>query len=406
MFGTNNTIKVLIGKDTARTGTVQITDPGLATYIEDGEVLILDSLDAPVTAASEYIKFVQRSGDDLHFSPRILVANIIKPVARLYAAATEQIDYIGFVGSGTNTITATDYNNYFLNVTYKHDKGMWSEQLNRRIYFYQSGLGVTVKDIATDFTKKVNADQFAYGGYGAVKAERLVDSTTVTTPAQTATLTNGSAYVTMSAIGHGIVPGDIVRFGANAATVAVYIVKSTISTTVFELDTPWQGTSAALVAARIVTAILYWGIKLTALPLTYVAKGLKPYRKVFFDLAISGWGATAMTASTRMYPGNGVYEQVADMEWFALGGDGIRNDMWHPIPTGRTDAIAGTNYNVFSFEYTNTDENYVISGTKPAKGLVYVYVVGTHSAGNQMDTLVHTATGDWNVATALTTEWS
>lgn len=410
MFGTNNTIKVFIGKDINRTGSVQITDPGTTgTYIADGEVLILDSLDAPVTAASEYIKIVQRSGDELHFSPRIKVANIIKPAAKLYAGAAEQVDYVGFTGTGTATITATDYTNYFLNITYKHDKEMWSEQLNKRTYFYQTPKNVTSKMIAANFTRQINADQFAYGGYGAVKAERLIDSTTGTGTFGTATATNGSAYVTLS-VGVGVLAvGDVVRIGTNAATVGVYEVKSLVSATVIELDTPFQGTSGAgQTFTGIMTGILYWGIKLTGLPLTYVAKGLKPYKKVFYDLAITNWGATTMTASTRMYPGNGVWQQVSDMEWFALGGDGIRNFMWHPQPTGRTDVVSGANYNVFGFEYTNTDETYVISGTKPAKGLIYIYVVGTHGGGNQMDHLVHTTTGEFNVAAPdyATTEWA
>lgn len=416
MFNTQNTIKVMIGKEIARTGTVQITDPSAATYIADGEILVLNELDQPASALCEYIKFVQRSGNDLHFSPRIKVANIGKVDASLYAAPAEQVDYVGFNGT-SGSITEIDYNNYFLHITYLQDKELWSEQLNRRIYHYMSGNATTQKDVATTFVELINKDQFAYGGYGAVKAEMLTNGTFTASSAGSFTVTNGSTIITVPQSGLGV--NDAGKYAADASTMAVgdllRIGGTTVGFPVYEiasisgagtalctitLNTPYQGASATVVAGNVgvMTAITSYGIKLTGLALPYVAKGLKPYRKVFYNLNTVGFTSTLITNSTRMSKGNGTYEQVADLEWFALGGDGIRNYMWHPIPEGRTDAVSGAHYNVFSLEYTNTDEAYVISGTKPAKGLVYLFIVGTHADGNQMDSLIHTATGEVNVA--------
>jgi len=67
-FDNEEDVEVLIGKDIARTASVQITDPAtVATYIADGEILILDQNDAPLTPGdtvldSPTIKIVQGRG--------------------------------------------------------------------------------------------------------------------------------------------------------------------------------------------------------------------------------------------------------------------------------------------------------------------------------------------------------
>lgn len=399
MVTCDNTIKVLIGKDINTTATPSI-DPQSASYIADGEIVILTSNATtdvgeevnPGTALDrEYVRFVQRSGDTLNYSPRIKVANLLKTTARLSAAAAEQVDCIGYNGT-SGSIEELNNNQYLLHITYKHDDKIWSEQLNKRTYCYYSDTSTTQTEVATSFAKQINMDL-----YTSVSAVLLTDSigAALTTTGQNCTVYNGSDQVVFAG-NVTIATGALIKIGGTATTTPVYKVKTgvTVGTTI-TLDTPYQGTGGTVLDADVNTcnAVLYVGIQLTGKPITYKPKGIAPYNKVKFETAIANFGSTTITNSTVMSWGTGVYEQVADMEWFALGGDGIRNFMWHPIPDGRTDAVSGTYYKTLTFEYYNDDDRYVVSGTKPSKGLVYIFWacsggVGTDPANTAYSTFI------------------
>jgi hypothetical protein len=122
-----------------------------------------------------------------------------------------------------------------------------------------------------------------------------------------------------------------------------------------------------------------YGIKITGLPLVFKRKGLYPYKRVTFDpIVLQNWGSTTVSATPlqAMVPGTGVYPQVSDLEWFSLGGDGIRNFMWHPIPDAaeNEDAIPCAPYDVITVHYTNVEPINVISGVKPSQGQVYLFL--------------------------------
>jgi hypothetical protein len=400
MNSVDNTIKVLIGKDIDTTATPSI-DPHSASYIADGEIVILTS-DAttdvgeevnPGTALDrEYVRFVQRSGDTLNYSPRIKVANLIKTTDRVSAAAVDQVDYIGY-NTTSGTIEALNNNQYLVHLTYHHDDKIWSEQLNKRTYSYYSDSTATAQEVARDIVKQINMD-----GYTAVKAEMIFNLATETAlGAGTISAYNGSNIVVMSGAG-GVIQGDYLRVAGTGAANAVYYVTSVSGQNV-TLETPYQGTTAAgLASVRITAGVTNIGIRLTGLPITYKPKGIAPYNRVKFDTAIANFGSTTITNATAMTWGTGVYEQVADMEWFALGGDGIRNFMWHPIPEGRTDAVAGTYYKTLTFEYYNDDDQYVISGSKPAKALIYIFWACANGVGTApANTAYSTFIDAWNL---------
>ncbi len=384
MFGTDNTIKVLIGKDINITATGS-ADPQSASFIADGEVGILtentsgeeELYPAGVASDRQYLRIVQRSGDNIHYSPRIKVANIVKTSNVASAAPVEQVDYIGY-NTSTGSIEELSNNQYMLHITYRHDDKIWSEQLNKRTYVYYSDTTATQLEIAKDFVQKINLD-----GYSAVKAEMITNGT-FTAASQNCTVYNGSNSIVFAAAPAAPpVQGTLVRIGGTTAAAAVYVVTAVISATVYELNTPYQGTSGTVLAANIgiMTAITAYGIRLTGESLTYKSKGLIPYNKVKFETAIANFGSTTITNATALVFGHGTGYQVADLEWFALGGDGIRNFMHHPIPEGRTDAVTSAYYKTISIEYYNNDDQYVISGTKPSKALVYVFFAATAGAG-------------------------
>ncbi len=371
MFKTDNSIKVLIGKD------VEWDATSLDTMVV-GEVTVLGPQDQviDITTATNldgksHFTLIQKSNDGvLHQTARIPIANVTKLSYEAYAAPDEQIDYIGYGPAATTSSIEEIANNlYVLHITYKQDKEIWSEQQNRRIYTYQSGDAPVDVTIAKSITAQINADLFT-----GVSAEMVMPISTETLIPNGGTLvaTNGSTTVTNT--NHGITAlGTVVRLAGTGATYPVYVITKINSVNSFEIHTPYQGVTIAAGTGRVITAYVYVGIKLTGIALPYVDKGLFKNNKVFWDIALVNCGTTTNYTATVMTKGNGSYGQVRDLEWFGAVSDGAVVTTGFPQSTGRNDADTTKTYNVFTIDYVNTDDVYPISGTKPARALVYVF---------------------------------
>ncbi len=375
MFKSDESINVLIGKNISRTSNVQITDrSATATYIANGEIVVLDETDAVLAPGdtysdSKYIRIAQGRGatEPLNFSLRIDGAGVTKFSGASYSAAQEQITSIGYNGT-SGSIDAINANDYKVSVIYKHNKDMWSEQLNKRVYRYTSDLTATQQEIAADLTKQIVADPFK-----AVIAERLVDGT-FTALSNNATVTNGATLVTSNA--HGLSVGSVVRIDGTTGTTPAYVVASVPTANTFHLDVPYQGASGTVLAANIgaMSAITAWGIRLTGAAIPFEV-GLYKYLKAIFEVKITNFGNTPVTTSQESNKGIGAWQSVAELEWFAYGFDGITNRIGHPVPAGRTDVVSGANYDVITIEWVNTHKSYPVSGVKPAKNLLYIFIV-------------------------------
>lgn len=375
MFKSDESINVLIGKNISRTSNVQITDrSATATYIANGEIVVLDETDAVLAPGdtysdSKYIRIAQGRGatEPLNFSLRIDGAGVTKFSGASYSAAREQITSIGYNGT-SGSIDAINANDYKVSVIYKHNKDMWSEQLNKRVYRYTSDLTATQQEIAADLTKQIVADPFK-----AVIAERLVAGTGATPNAGNYTFTNGSTTITMPLGALSV--GAIVRVGITT-TSAAYVVVATPTATSAVLDVAYQGATATLAAVAIQTVAIAtaWGIRLTGAAIPFEV-GLYKYLKAIFEVKIANFGNTPVTTSQESNKGIGAWQSVAELEWFAYGFDGITNRIGHPVPAGRTDVVSGANYDVITIEWANTHKSYPVSGVKPAKNLLYIFIV-------------------------------
>lgn len=393
MYKTDNFIKVLIAKDVNWDATSIDT---MAT----GEISVLGPQDQFVdisTATSldgeSHFTILQKSDDGtIHQSARVPIRNVTKLSKETYSAAAEQIDYIGYgPAATTSTIEEIANNLYIMHITYKQDKEMWSEQQNRRIYTYQTGDTPSDVDIAKSLTAQINADLFT-----GVKAEIVVPTgTEVVFSGGALSVTNGSATVTAN--GHGITAvGTVVRLAGTGATNPVYIVTAIPDANTLTLHTTYQGATATGGTGRTVTAYTYIGIRLTGLALPYTDKGIFKYNKVFWDLALVGFGTTTSYTATQMSKGVGTYYQVRDLEWFSSVSDGAFVTTGFPQSAGRNDADSTKNYDVFTIEYVNTDDVYPVSGTKPSRGLIYVFAVNDSQQAIgivQLESLLESCTG-------------
>ena len=64
--------------------------------------------------------------------------------------------------------------------------------------------------------------------------------------------------------------------------------------------------------------------------------------------------------------GRGTFEQIAELEYFAQGFDGIIDRVGDSSPALRVDATDGETYDVLGIKWFDTSDQNIISGTKPS----------------------------------------
>lgn len=383
MFKSDNSFGVFIGKSISRTASVQVYDPAnTTTFLANGEVVVVGAdgnvLTAGQTVAdSEFIRIAQGRGTsaDSIISNKIFGADVTHYKGVSYQAPAEQISYVGYNGS-SGAIEAISGNTYKLRVTFNHDSELWSEQKNIIYNEYTSDSSATASEIAAGFVKKYNN---TYPANNAdIKVERVCDGTfTVAGGATTATVTNGSKTVTFSGSGHNFAVGDVIRIGGATGTYPVFLVAAVSGATV-TLDSAYQGTSGTVANANIgeMSSITSWGLKFTGKALTF-SVGLFKYIKVAFDVTLQDFGTTTVTDSQTASRGNGTYEEVAELEYFALGFDGwlsTRNSV-PAVSQPRTDATSGATYDIITIKgYDRTDFG-AVSGIKPSPFTIIIAMV-------------------------------
>ena len=135
-------------------------------------------------------------------------------------------------------------------------------------YSYTAISGDVLSDVVSALVAQINNDQSAQNKENEplVIAEMIVAGTATIIPSSlTLAVVNGSASVTFSGTGHGVVAGDLLRIGGAGA--AVYKVASSDATAVVVLDSVYVGTTDAAVAnasLHEMTVLTAQGIQLTA----------------------------------------------------------------------------------------------------------------------------------------------
>lgn len=382
MRTTNGTEQLLIGKSIARTATVNVLDSANASYLADGEIVVLDENDTPLVAGttfptSRFIKIVQRSGSvaadaQLVQSARIDGSNVISFRGLSYAAPQEQILHVGYNGT-SGAIDATGTEDFVLRITMTHDKDMWSQRSNSRIYRFTPVVTSIDVDVVNFFAQSMAHDAFLST---EVSTERLSSAANVA-DAATWTFTKGSPTATVSVAPTAVV-GDFIRNG-NAVTSAVYKIIA-ISGLNVTLDVPYQTTSLAPVAPGYITAAIAalaattWGLKVTGKVQTFQVMKF-PYLKVKFNLTIKGFGSTTVVRTQESLVGSGVGAQISQIEQVDIGFEGAVDRFGPYAPTGRSDASLAANYDLIVLEYFNSYDTLAISGAKPARSVLNLAIV-------------------------------
>lgn len=401
MFNTNQSTYVLVNNAAVSSGVNDDVSLADLSVLEAGEIAIVNDQfkTQDVLVKGDKFKFVLKdSSTTIKQTPWLIYNDNLRAYAKPNVDAAEQVSYIGYTGS-SGSLTATSLNDYVLGITFKHDKDMWSEQANKRIFYYTSDASATQAEIAVGLTSAMGFDTFLTDD---VKVELLTDSagTACPTGVDTITFTNGSTTISATDIDNAtgtsaIAVGDFIRFAADTAgtgaevTDVVYkIVSIDATANTAQLHMPYQGTSGTIddtdteiiVAATAATAA--FGIKLTGIAQPFSVGKLK-YNKVRFDVTLKNFGSTAVTYSTAANLGNGSYEQVAELEWFAEGFRKAPDRVGDSAPTYTLMATSGQTYDIISVHADVANSpNHAISGQKNAQVQVILAFIETDTVNS------------------------
>jgi hypothetical protein len=365
--------------------TAYITD---YTCLDDGAFSVCNDQNMVLSATSVLtddrvalngVRLVGRYDTKLVYSDFFKASEIITYRGIATHAAAEQISYIGYTGSG-NSISVINANTY-----------------NLTIHFYQTGRTGQGRDEYIDIMYKsddsATATSVAFGLMGNLvpSLKKQPESTIVADVINSAalvnndrlhhalTVVNGSKYATIATdwtTSGAVVPavGDLLRLGSATGTNAAVALGSPVykiisfpgSALVVELDRPYTGASAALtldVAASVIPIanVGNYGIRLTGVAPTWTL-GKRPWQKVAFTIGLTNFGSTAITYSTAADTGQGLEDQIKDLEWFTQGegGDKYRGDYMYQGFTSRV--TSGHTFNQLAITWTGAGRNESIGG--------------------------------------------
>lgn len=358
---------------------------------------------------SDPVRFVYRSADGSLIATPFFKKATAKYKAHDYSAPVEQVSYIGYVGSGTESITVANNTDYLVRVLLKGITAQYGDKLMYKFGAYRSSASATQREIALGIASNLTTNfkrEKLQNGDQLVKFEVLSSGTSIATSGGTISVVNGDATINMlstgadggyyDADGAMIAIGDYIRLGhATATTTPVYKVINVTgggaSTAVVTLDRPFEGTTnatlaaanAGVMSAANAAAALYWGIACTGIDRSKFKAGVFNYEKVRFELQLQEFGSTIVTNSTTPSEGIGYYKEIQELEWFFKGNrfhSGLR--LGTPPPTFTSDVSTTTNYALFVIEYYDASYD-GINATPKSPGSVIIAV----PTANYADTL-------------------
>jgi hypothetical protein len=390
MFTTTNAKHVLVAGNVARTASASI-DPNSANYIADGEVVIVSSagtvLDSTTVLAEDKIRIVQRSGDQVFYSPTIKGSDIASYKGSAYATDVEQVSYVGYNGT-SGAIDAITSNDYLVRIVRQDTQATYLNKEMLKFGAYRSLATTTQELIAKGLVDSLIAN-FSREPEQEIKFERVSSgANTAATGTGTLTFTKGSTTVSAGTdIDAVAVVGDYIRFGT-ALTDAVYeIVSIDAVANTAVLDVAYQGASGTLAVAnfRFVTAANVaagdMGIKMTGLPRKF-KRGVFKFSKVRFVVTLDNFGTTVVTSATEASEGNGTWERSQELEWFASeAANGKVERIGTPPPEFKKDCGDGRSFSTLYVSFA--DRSYAgIQGTPDSKiELILLLDKGVEGAG-------------------------
>jgi hypothetical protein len=346
MISQSNVTHLLVGKDLnilANTATrADLATGQIGVFLVGSKTAKTDAL----VAGQRFTVVTKNSNGVLVESPVIEYNGITRKANVDYAAPTQRVRVIGFNGT-TGAIDEQNNANYVAHIFWYDNSKVFGYGKPVKFAAYYSSASATQVEIAAGLTANFNKNAKAESPR-ILKAEVLINSAGVATSGGTASVVNGSKYMTIAESAGGaadaakynadaatLVAGDYIRLaGTGLADPCYKIVSITGGGTALAtitLDTPYQGTTSATLAAASMEAITAalaaaadCGVKVTALATTgEFEPGLVHYDVTEFEIELhSDFGSTNLSSLANPFPGSGTYWEVAENEWFLKGNRG------------------------------------------------------------------------------------
>jgi hypothetical protein len=400
LIGTANpsypTAGTIATPDNLAAGVVAITT-------EDGVVLDASTA-AAVATANRPIVVVQSqgSGKPLIKSASFSKSQLLVAKGKLYSGAAQQVSYVGYVSAttGTGTIELPGAGtSVILRNTFKTNFFQFSDKLMESIVGYKITASDTTSSLVDYLVKYAIQDVQRYVNI-PYAVERVNSSTTEAAGTGTGTniiFTKNSSQVTWTGTITNLPVGTYFRL-ATGVTSAIYKVKEKNATSLV-LDTPYQGstnTVAAVATLQVVTPVTTsgtagagWGIRFTGYPQTKFAPNIFRYETSKFVTTATNFGATTVNnAYVVPTEGSGVYEQIAEEEFFFQLFEGMHDANLIQVPpvTMRSNVELSGTYSIIDLEVATQSGTMSFINNPIARKQVRI-AINRQTRVNQLDTV-------------------
>ena len=346
-------------------------------------------LDATTVLDYIDIKIVKDRGASLPLQQvRINLNDVVFYSGQRYAAATEQVSYIGYDGTA-GSMDSTANNFYIVKLEHVPNSFIYGKRpANYKYGTYQSGSSTSqvlvatglVKSLVQNFKANRNTDwrvksELVAAGAGTVITTLDADITSITF-----TKYSKTAVVTTSGAVSAIAADTYIRVGAGISTTTNPIVKVVSSgsaggagTFNIVLDYVWQGDTTTVLAANLYTVATLGnvGIKITGIKQKYDVNKWRQYDKVRFNVLLENFSSSINVNTTAPFEGLGVYEQVANDEYISWGDEGQVFVDQVPPQFREQDAVVGGEYSPLIVSWVNKLPSLIGAGEN--KGTVILY---------------------------------
>lgn len=394
----NDILHLEIGKNINRTGSVQATDPTAAAYLADGEIVVTDVdgtvLDSTTILTRQKVQVRQGQGSTLPqiVSPVIRRKAVTSYKAGNYAAVTQQVDYIGFNAStSTGSWDVINNNDYVVTITNISSPNYGSIGI-QKLGFYKSDATATKLEIndAMAISLYQNTKRTQFQAPFVVERVSSIAGSVTTAATGTITAVNGATVLVTS----GATPatdfsvGSYVRFGTTASDPIYKVIAVSNSAQTITIDMPYQGATATFTAgnADFLTNALTLagevGIKLTGIAQTFDEVRRLQYLVSRWQTNGINLGATTIATPTKPNEGVGTYEQIAEIEYMALGYEGFIHRDTQPYITPRKNALVTGKYSVLNLTYNDIAEGGIANNSSNWKELMIAFAINATGSPN------------------------
>lgn len=412
----SNHKQLFIAKNIARS-TNLLNAIATPTNLADGEVVVTDLagkiLSLSTAPAVDFVQIVQGQGANkpLIKSAAIPKAQVTAKTLK-YTGATQQVSTVGYNGTTGAIVNPGIGVNIILRNTFKTNFFQFSDKLMESIVGLKVGALDTTSSIANTLQKAAILDVRRYVNipfkvelYSAHAGAAITGAPTsfgVTNASTLVTWTGGTDPSNINA-------GDFVRLGGTTTSTPVYRVASVdLTNNYLILDAPYQATTATILVANVEVITKAQadtnpiGIIFTGLPQAKFAPNIFRYETSKFVTTATNFSTTeVINAATVPTEGSGVYEQIAEQEFFFQLFEGMHDANLIQVPpvTMRSNVELSGQYSIMDLEFQTQSGTMSFINNPIARK--QVRIAGNTTGGIVLNTQLNATSSSGSVGTGI-----